>query len=218
MAGNKRPFMPFYGDDFFDGTLHMTIYQRDMYLRFLWYAWKHDGELPADRKILRKIALDEDNQGRAFDKNLPFVLQKFTLEGGNSYRHRRVDEELARVKDVSENRRNASFKRWNRNANADANGMQMHSKSNPTHTHIQKESFLNGDRKEVEPVVWIEETDERFGPLSRSQKGAKAFNGPDGTRGHFFRASAVNGLTSTADPVQSSQGKPLRRHRGVSAR
>src|SRR4030043_2258487 len=58
--GDKAPFMPLYGFDYYsdEKVLLMTDKQDAWYHRLLWHQWVH-GSVPVDEQLARKIARPE---------------------------------------------------------------------------------------------------------------------------------------------------------------
>lgn len=77
------------------------------------------------------LLADEFNTTEEMVKNVIDSFGLFKLESGHFFSPR-LNEYMTPYLEKKERARNASLKRWNKksNANADANGMQMHTKSN----------------------------------------------------------------------------------------
>lgn len=48
-------YMPFFGEDFFRDTAHLSKVVQNCYLRLLWHAWTQDGTVPDDPEELANI-------------------------------------------------------------------------------------------------------------------------------------------------------------------
>src|SRR5271155_1784791 len=109
-----RPWMAFYGDDYYGDTKTqcLTAEQHGYYQALIWAYWKHGG-LPNDdesvRKILGKFVEISREKWR---RVLPSLRGFFDDE----WRHARIDKELRRVVQVSEKRQElgkaGATKRW----------------------------------------------------------------------------------------------------------
>jgi uncharacterized protein YdaU (DUF1376 family) len=116
----SRPWMPLYVGNYIADTQHLTTLEHGAYMLLLMHYWTHGG-LPSDEKRLSLIAKLDLKTWR----KVRTVLAAFF---DPDWKHKRVDEELAKASDIREINRANAAKRWShRNATADAtasaNGM-----------------------------------------------------------------------------------------------
>lgn len=103
----KYPWMPFYVGDYIANTRHLTTLQHGAYLLLLMHYWVHGG-LPTDEKKLAAIAQLTHQQWL----NNCLTIVEFFDKG---WKHPRLEKELARAKNISEQRSLAGLKSaWNK--------------------------------------------------------------------------------------------------------
>jgi uncharacterized protein YdaU (DUF1376 family) len=98
---SRRPFMPFYGADFFTDTAHLSRDERDAYLRLIWHYWTHGGLIDDDARLARIAHMSPEEWAAARP-----IIQAFFHDG---WKHRRVDEEIAKASDLIEAARRAGI-------------------------------------------------------------------------------------------------------------
>lgn len=119
-----RPWMPLYVADYRGKTAHLSALEHGIYLLLIMHYWQTGG-LPDDDKQLARIACATDTEWR---RARP-VVERFFEPG---WKHRRVDEELGKAKQISSKRSDAAFqKHSNSYASASANAEQMHTQLQP---------------------------------------------------------------------------------------
>lgn len=94
---SSKAWMPFYVGDYLGDTLHLTTLQHGMYLLLICHYWQR-GCLPTDRQSLAKISRVSMylwNQNKA-------TISAFFSHPG--WRHKRIDEELARYEKIRRTR------------------------------------------------------------------------------------------------------------------
>jgi uncharacterized protein YdaU (DUF1376 family) len=98
----KRPWMPLYVGDYLAKTGHLTTLQHGAYLLLLMHYWAN-GCLPTTDRELMAIARmgEEEWSGNCY------AIAKFLT---STWRHERVETELAKVKKLSERRSLAGLK------------------------------------------------------------------------------------------------------------
>lgn len=106
---SKRPWMPFYVDDYLADTRDLTLMQRGAYLLLVVEYWKRGG-LPSDEGKLIRLA---GMQSKEWAENRDALAELFEHPG---WKHKRTDAELARVVEISEKRKNAVNSRRDREA------------------------------------------------------------------------------------------------------
>lgn len=113
-------WMPLYVGDYLADTMHLTQAQHGAYLLLMMHYWKR-GSLPAMHEQCMCIASAKNEQDR---QNVEAVLAEFfTIEDG-TYRHSRIDAELAKASESYERRASAAKKRWEGKKKGDAMHMQ----------------------------------------------------------------------------------------------
>jgi len=105
---SDRPWMPFYFGDFLADTMHLDRATAFSYLLLIGHYWQHGG-LPDDPKQLAQIARVTP---RTWQKTAS-TLQAFFNDG---WKHKRIDEELAKSCAFSEKQRANVNKRWGKTA------------------------------------------------------------------------------------------------------
>jgi uncharacterized protein YdaU (DUF1376 family) len=85
--------MPLYVGDYLRDTGGLTAGEHGAYLLLIMQAWTRNGELPADDERLRRMA---HMDAREWKHSGPTIMAFFTRHG-DSYRHKRIDHELAKT-------------------------------------------------------------------------------------------------------------------------
>lgn len=96
---SNRAWMPLHIDDYIRDTDHLSATEHGAYLLLIMKYWR-DGGLPADEELIRryaKLSPEQWAESRA-------VLAAFFDEG---WRHKRIDEELAKAAGIIEKRKAA---------------------------------------------------------------------------------------------------------------
>lgn len=110
----SRPWMPLYVADYLADTAHLGATESGAYLHLIFHYWKTGG-LPDDHKQLATIAKVSSHSW----KKLCPTIQKFFHDG---WKHKRIDDELAKACEISVKRSDAAKARYAREAaNASAN-------------------------------------------------------------------------------------------------
>lgn len=109
--------MPWVEADFRRKTIRLSRLQRDAYKALLQACFDCGGELPDDDKLLARIC---DLDVRTFRKHRA-ALRAFFYTSPDGWRHHRIDEDLARLAKLHEQRSSAGQKgglataiRWHR--------------------------------------------------------------------------------------------------------
>lgn len=120
---SKHLWMPLDIDAYLGDTDHLSLVEHGAYLLLIMRYWKDRG-LPTDERLIARYAhmsVDQWAESRA-------VLAAFF---DDQWRHKRIDEELAKADEITSKRKSAAEQRHSkRNANAE----QMESKS--TYTRV----------------------------------------------------------------------------------
>jgi uncharacterized protein YdaU (DUF1376 family) len=134
----KYPFMPLFLGDLLADTLHLSTQEFGAYMFLILHAWKHDAKV--DSREARQIARVSKFQWPKISSKISQFFDTTTVS--NIWIHLRVKNELEKVAEVSEKRRDAA--------------MQMHAKhhAKASHPHLQPliESSSNGKGREAMPV------------------------------------------------------------------
>jgi uncharacterized protein YdaU (DUF1376 family) len=113
----KRLWMPFDIGDYLRDTNHLTVTEHGAYLMLIMHYWQHGG-LPADEAMIRRVAKMTAEQ---WTESRDLLASLFK----DGWRHKRIDEELAKADELVEKRRtNASAQHQKRRSSADA--VQVH--------------------------------------------------------------------------------------------
>lgn len=106
--------MPLYIADYLADTRRLTMAEHGAYMLLIMEYWRNGG-LPNDERRLARIVGATEEEWSAVRDN----IAEFFTDG---WRHKRIDDELAKAGEVSERRAAAANKRWSckSNANADA--------------------------------------------------------------------------------------------------
>jgi uncharacterized protein YdaU (DUF1376 family) len=108
--------MPLYIADYLADTRRLTLEEHGAYMLLIMEYWRNGGIPADDAKIARILGQNLKDWMR-----LKPSVQEFFEDG---WRHKRIDEELAKNTEISNRRSDAANKRWKckSNANASANG------------------------------------------------------------------------------------------------
>jgi uncharacterized protein YdaU (DUF1376 family) len=127
---SERPWMPLYIGDYLSKTSHLRAAQSGAYLHLLMHYWQYES-LPDDDAQLASIARVTGSQW----SKMRAVIQQFFYDG---WKHKRVDEELAKANKISDIRRAAGSK-CKTNATTNADQMPTQSQS-PSQSHEGRKS------------------------------------------------------------------------------
>jgi uncharacterized protein YdaU (DUF1376 family) len=148
-----RPWMPLYVADYLADTAHLGALESGAYLHLIMHYWT-TGSLPDDARALARIAKVSAHSW----KKLSPQIEKFFHDG---WKHKRIDEELARVSEISTKRSEAAKARHAKPdaiAPANAAHKQTHSHSH-TEEDKKKEVAL---RAPVDRSDWPTDAFEQF--------------------------------------------------------
>lgn len=119
----SRPdaYMPLYWGDYWKDTGHLSAAEHGAYLNLIGQHWTTGKALPADDARLRRMArMDEAEWARSRDTLAAF----FDTSDGTTWRHGRVEAELARATEAYAARltiaRKGATARWGENAGGNA--------------------------------------------------------------------------------------------------
>lgn len=107
----SRPWMPLYVADYLKDTGHLTTAEHGAYLLLIMHYWAN-GSLPPDDRKLARIARMTDREWKTSRDTLAEFFDA-------SWRHERIEKELAEAAEKSESARTSAAKRWEKKRNAD---------------------------------------------------------------------------------------------------
>lgn len=120
---SNRAWMPLHIEAYMADTLHLSAAEHGAYMLLIMRYWK-DGGLPTDERMVQRYSrLSPEQWAESRD-----VLAAFFDEG---WRHKRIDEELAKADEIIEKRRNAALNRHERSKSG-AHAEQVQSISTDT--------------------------------------------------------------------------------------
>ena len=131
----SSPWMPLYVADYLADTRRLRTIDHGAYLLLIMEYWRHGG-LPDNDEDLALIAgLNRDQ----WDDVRPRIERMFQP----GWKHKRIDTELSKAKDISDARKDAAIHRWSkRNANGNAKALQQECQSqsqSQSQSHSQEE-------------------------------------------------------------------------------
>jgi uncharacterized protein YdaU (DUF1376 family) len=137
MSGTRaKTWMPLYIGDYLADTMHLSFAEHGAYLLLIFAYWRTGTALPSDDKKLAGICKASAEEWRALK---PTLSEFFQISDG-TWRHGRIEKELADAQAGYEKRRAAAEARW------------LHSKSNADAMHEQPQSHSHSSlRSEVVP-------------------------------------------------------------------
>jgi uncharacterized protein YdaU (DUF1376 family) len=95
-GGVSRAWMPLYIGDYLADTMHLSIEEHGAYLLLIMHYWQNGG-LPKDNLSLRKIVGVNGYKWR-------WIRQAIAPFFDDEWRHKRIDRELEKAKQISEKR------------------------------------------------------------------------------------------------------------------
>lgn len=123
MSQSNRAWMPLHIENYLADTGHLTAAEHGAYMLLIMSYWR-DGALPADERLIQRMSrLSKDEWAESRD-----IIAALFQDG---WRHKRIDEELAKADDIIEKRRNAALGRHAK-SKAGASAEQVQSKSTDT--------------------------------------------------------------------------------------
>src|SRR5712692_702632 len=134
----SNPWSPFYWRDYVADTGHLTLAEHGAYLLLMAHYYMTGKPIPSDPKQLRRIGRARTRKDASI---IGRILVEFFTRDGHSYRHARIDRELARFNDISQKRANAA-----RSKHARAQQMQSAGNANAMHMDTQPQPQPQKDR------------------------------------------------------------------------
>lgn len=127
---DSPPWMPFNVGDYLRDTAHLTVVEHGAYMLLIMRYWQ-EGGLPSDEKLIARYAhLTAEQWNESKD-----VLAELFDEG---WKHKRVDEELAKAAEIIGKRKSA--------------GQQRHSKSSAHAEQVLSTSSYTGAKHKHKPL------------------------------------------------------------------
>ncbi len=126
-------WMPFYPGDYLRDTMHLTTLQHGAYLLLIIAYWTRGGPLSDDPETLSAICRTPVDE---FQRTLNARCREFFVVENGVWRHKRIDEELAKANRSIEQKRQAGLA----SANARSTGVQqpLNSRSTSVPTASQR--------------------------------------------------------------------------------
>ena len=141
------PYMPLYVADYLADTAHLTALENGAYLMLIMNYWQRGKELPAGDKQLARIARVTDTEWAEIKP----AISEFFDEVAGYWRHSRIERELDKVRDKSEQASNAGKASAQRKSNGRSTDVQRPLNHTDTDTDTKKE------REELARVKILEE-------------------------------------------------------------
>lgn len=139
---STRPWMPLYVADYLADTGELSTIEHGAYLLLIMHYWAN-GSLPNDDAKLKNIAKMSSHNWK---KSRETLQKKFDA----GWKHKRIEQELEKVRSISEKRSKAAQKRYGENdANAPANAERKQTHSQPQSQSPKKEDSLAHSRSEL---------------------------------------------------------------------
>lgn len=140
------PAMPLWTDAYLADTGHLTATEHGAYLLLLMAAWRSGGRLPDDDKKLARFAHVTSGQWRRMKDT---IRDFFTIEDGHLVQGRQM-ETLAAVRQKSQSAKNsarAKYRKYNKQAHANAGETQSVRTANQTKSQKEKEEASASSKK-----------------------------------------------------------------------
>ena len=99
---SPRPWMPLYIADYLADTADLSVAESGAYMHLIMYYWVN-GSLPQDNRSLARIS----KAGKHWGRICPRIRDRF----GPFWSHKRIEQELEKARQRSENGRAAAMRR-----------------------------------------------------------------------------------------------------------
>jgi uncharacterized protein YdaU (DUF1376 family) len=136
--------MPLYVADYLADTSHLGAAESGAYLHLIMHYWLKGG-LPNDPVQLAKIARMSLKQ---FNRALPIIAPFFNPD----WTHNRIDQELEKVKEISEKRRGAVLQRRDRSTTNEPTIVEQLNTHSHSHTDIDKDNTLKTKLNKINKI------------------------------------------------------------------
>lgn len=134
---SNRAWMPLHIENYLSDTGHLTAAEHGAYMLLIMTYWR-DGRLPDDERLIARIArLSKDQWAESRD-----IIAALFKDG---WKHKRIDEELAKADEIIEKRRNAAL---GRHAKSKADASAVHVQSKRTDTDVPPRTLDQGLKEE----------------------------------------------------------------------
>jgi uncharacterized protein YdaU (DUF1376 family) len=131
--GQNNVWTAFYWKDYLADTGGLSALEHGMYFQLMANYYASGQPLPSDRKVLRRMCKAINN---AEKHALEIILEKFFTIDSLVFRHKRIDEEIAKRIEISRKRSEAVSTRYTSEpTNVPTNVEQVNTH---THTHTQR--------------------------------------------------------------------------------
>lgn len=107
---SDRPWMPLYTGDYLRDTRRLSLAEHGAYLLLIMAYWDTGKPLPDDDRVLARIV---GTTATEWAMLRPAMYPFFVVEDG-VWRHKRIDQELARTTAIRQKRREAAQSSWAR--------------------------------------------------------------------------------------------------------
>ena len=150
---SKRPYMPFYIDDYLSATIELSTFEHGCYMLLLIHLWRAGGELPNDpAKLARICRCSQSHFKKAWSSISPF----FEIRGTKVTQHR-VSHELRLLESRAEQKRKAASARWHdkplkNNNPSDAGASEPHMRA-ASGSDATPDSIPQTPEEELEPTI-----------------------------------------------------------------
>jgi uncharacterized protein YdaU (DUF1376 family) len=114
--------MRFWVSDYLGDTRHLTTQEHGAYLLLIMAYWMNEGPLADDDKRMARIV---GMTGRDWSKAKKTISEFFQI-GAGQWRHKRIEKELAKVREISKNNSAAVRTRYERTTNVGTNVERTH--------------------------------------------------------------------------------------------
>lgn len=102
----SRAWMPLYVADYLADTIRLTTVEHGAYLLLIIQYW-NDGSLPSDDdELARIVRMPKRDWMKIRSRIAPFFRE--------GWKHKRIDEELAKASEISDRRKASASKRWSK--------------------------------------------------------------------------------------------------------
>jgi uncharacterized protein YdaU (DUF1376 family) len=156
---SNRAWMPLHLDAYLADTGHLTTLEHGAYLLLIMHYWRNGG-LPADERMIARLSrMTSEEWAQSRD-----VIASLFKDG---WSHKRIDEELAKAKEIIAKRKSAANARHS-GSTSNANAMHVDSKCSDTgalpltYDHEKEEpsgSSKKSPREELAAVLDAERAD-----------------------------------------------------------
>ena len=137
------PWAPMYWGDYSKDTAELSMLEHGAYVQLIAHYHNKGEPIPANASVLHRVCRCTN---ATEEQAVVSILGRYFHLEGDTYRHNRIERELAKCKQISEVRRNAARKRHRANAPASDMHKHMH-----LHTQSQSQSHIEEEPKTLVP-------------------------------------------------------------------